>query len=76
MPRMSAPKCAAAMCGARASERGHYHGNGTPADYETNEFGEIVRMIRAGLGNDEIENAHPKWSKCINPIRQAVSSGI
>lgn len=75
MPKMSAPRCAAAMCGIKASERGHYRGSGMPADYETGEFGEIARMIRAGAGDDEIKAAHPRWTKELASIRSAVSVG-
>ena len=75
MPRMSAPRCAAVMCGAKASERGSYKGSGMPADYETGIFGEIARMARNGATDEEIGSAYPKWRNCITAIRSAACAG-
>lgn len=72
MPRMSAPRCAAVMCGVRASERVSYKGHGMPADYETGVYGNIARMARAGATNEEICSAYPEWRGCIAAIRDAV----
>lgn len=72
MPRMSMPKCAAAMCGVKVYDNGIPHAIGA-VSYHSGEYGHVVDMIMSGASDDDIGLAHPAWKKCIHAVRKALS---
>lgn len=46
-----------------------------PTAYETGEYGDILRMIRAGASDEEILQAHPKWPVDVLGVCRKIVNG-